>query len=121
MITGIGIDLIGVGKFRAMHDPDGFMSEVLSQEERAAHPGIGRDPVRAAALFAVKEAVLKAIGCGLAHGSYWHDVRIDGAFRTTISGALRRMAGNLRSPAIHVSYASSNHYVAAIVLIEESA
>ncbi len=120
MVTGIGIDLVEIGRFRAMHDPDGFLGEILTREELADHPGVQGDPVRCATLFAVKEAVLKALGCGLSAGSFWRDVRVDRRYHPTLTGAVGRIAGKARRSSIHVSHAASKNYATAIVLIEES-
>jgi len=120
MVTGVGIDLVEIGRFRAMPDPEGFIGEILTEGEISEHPGVAHDAMRSATVFAVKEATLKALGCGLTSGSYWHDVRIDSNFIPTLSGAIKRIAGEKRAPVIHVSHSHSKKYVTAIVLIERS-
>jgi holo-[acyl-carrier protein] synthase len=66
MIIGIGIDSVEIGRMAGNLANDHFMQRVFTAPERA-HIGNGPLAVeRAAGNFAVKEAVGKALGCGMA-------------------------------------------------------
>jgi len=99
MIVAHGIDIVDVGRVASMLEKHGqkFIdrcftkteqdaSEVSSQEMRAQ---------RFAARFAAKEAVLKALGTGLAGGIEWIDIgvsREDGPPLVTLSGRAAEVA-----------------------------
>ena len=57
----LGIDIVEVRRMREMEHFECFLHKVFSEAERAH---IGGDPVRAAGLWAAKEAVAKALGKG---------------------------------------------------------
>jgi len=66
MLVGIGIDLVEIDRFRtALARTPGLKDRVFRPDERA-YSDAKRDPVeRYAVRFAAKEAVMKALGCGL--------------------------------------------------------
>ena len=69
-----GIDLVDIGRFREL-DPkilERFFTRVFTQNERAY---IGGSFERAAGVFAAKEALVKALGCGIGLVS-WQEVAI---------------------------------------------
>lgn len=77
MVVGVGVDLISIKRIERAYRrrPRRFLRRVFSTAElsllmprRALFPAM-------AARFAAKEAVLKAIGCGLGPAS-WQDVEI---------------------------------------------
>jgi holo-[acyl-carrier protein] synthase len=65
-VIGIGIDLVEIDRFRAVLDrTPGIRDRVFRPDERS-YADRKRDPVeRYAVRFAAKEAVMKALGCGL--------------------------------------------------------
>ena len=81
MIVGIGIDLVEVERLaKALRSPHGpqFEERVFTADEKAdcaARGGRGRIECLAAR-FAAKEACLKALGTGFAHGMWIRDVGI---------------------------------------------
>lgn len=77
MVTGIGTDIVEIKRIRLAVEKYGekFLSRVFTVGERD-YCGERRDPCPClAARFAAKEAVLKALGSGLA-GCSWHDVEV---------------------------------------------
>ena len=69
-----GIDLVDIERFREL-DPNilkRFFTRVFTQNERAY---IGGSFERAAGIFAAKEALVKALGCGIGLVS-WQEVAI---------------------------------------------
>ena len=65
-IRGIGIDHCGIERMRPLLEKDSFLRRCFSEEELAYVRGKGRMAADSlAGLWAAKEAVLKALGCGL--------------------------------------------------------
>jgi holo-[acyl-carrier protein] synthase len=78
VIFGIGIDVVQVARVQAIFDRHGehFVRRLLMPEEEAAFRSYKR-PVRFLAMrFAAKEAIVKALGTGFAHGVWIRDVGI---------------------------------------------
>lgn len=78
MIFGIGIDVLKADRIERVHDKHGtrFVDHLLMPEERVQLERTAR-PVRFLAMrFAAKEAIVKAMGTGFAHGVWIRDVGI---------------------------------------------
>src|ERR1700736_6345334 len=78
MIYGIGIDVLKVDRIERVYEKHGerFLSHLLMPEERAQFERTAR-PVRFIAMrFAAKEAIVKAMGTGFAHGIWIRDVGV---------------------------------------------
>ena len=78
MIFGIGTDVVQVARVQAIFERHGehFVRRLLMPEEETAFRGYKR-PVRFLAMrFAAKEAIVKALGTGFAHGVWIRDVGI---------------------------------------------
>lgn len=76
MIFGIGTDVVEVARIKAIHERYGerFVQRLLMSEELAAFSSCKR-PTRFLAMhFAAKEAIVKALGTGFAHGVWIRDV-----------------------------------------------
>lgn len=75
-IFGIGNDLVEVARIAAIYERfgDRFARHLLMPEEQEALPA-ARQPERFLAMrFAAKEAIVKAMGTGFAHGIWIRDV-----------------------------------------------
>lgn len=114
VIAGIGVDLIEIDRFRARDDLPELLRQVLSRRGLSGHAGLSRDASLGAALFATKEAVLKAPGCGLNRGSFWREVEIAGDFPATLSGGLKQPAEKQKVKAIRVVGSRSGRQAIAI-------
>lgn len=69
LLTGIGVDLCAVSRMERAIARAGFLNRVYTEQERAALEQKGRGRAQsAAAMFAAKEAVAKALGTGFAGG-----------------------------------------------------
>ncbi|MCH7853367.1 MAG: holo-ACP synthase [Proteobacteria bacterium] len=78
MIFGVGTDIVELSRIQATYDRfgDHFVSRMLMEEERELFDR-NKWPVRFLAMrFAAKEAVVKAMGTGFAHGVWLRDVGI---------------------------------------------
>lgn len=78
MIFGIGVDMLETARVRRVFDKYGerFVAHLLMPEERAELARTAR-PVRFLAMrFAAKEAIVKGLGTGFAHGVWIRDVGV---------------------------------------------
>jgi holo-[acyl-carrier protein] synthase len=78
MIFGIGTDVVQLERVQAVYERHGehFVRRLLMPEEDAAFRKYKR-PVRFLAMrFAAKEAIVKALGTGFAHGIWIRDVGV---------------------------------------------
>jgi len=67
MLKGVGVDLVSIERIRRIHEryPEKFMQRVFAAAEIRELTEDPLSPASLAARFAAKEAVLKAIGCGI--------------------------------------------------------
>jgi len=75
MIFGIGTDVVRMDRIRKIHERYGehFVERLLMPQELEAFRNHAR-PVRFLAMrFAAKEAIVKAMGTGFAHGMWLRD------------------------------------------------
>lgn len=75
MIFGIGTDIVQIERIQKVYDRhrERFVEHLLLPQEQAAFEGQSR-PVRFLAMrFAAKEAIVKAMGTGFAHGMWIRD------------------------------------------------
>ena len=124
MILGIGIDLIGIGRIRAVHQRQGqrFLDRIYTGAEQAyclAH----RDPSeRLAARWAAKEACMKALGTGWAQGVTFLDIGVvtvqAGGPRLELQGGARAHAGRLGVVRSHLTMSHSDGMAVALVVLE---
>ncbi len=78
MIFGVGTDVLELARIQGTYDRFGehFVGRLLMEEERAQF-AINKSPVRFLAMrFAAKEATVKAMGTGFAHGMWIRDVGV---------------------------------------------
>ena len=78
MIFGVGTDIVELARIQQTYDRFGmhFVDRLLMDEERALFER-SKWPVRFLAMrFAAKEATVKAMGTGFAHGMWIRDVGI---------------------------------------------
>ncbi len=78
MIFGVGTDVLELSRIQATYDRfgDHFVQRILMEEELQLFRG-SKQPVRFLAMrFAGKEATVKAMGTGFAHGIWMRDVGI---------------------------------------------
>jgi holo-[acyl-carrier protein] synthase len=77
-VTGLGIDLCAISRIEALLKENcGFLERYYTPEERAYLETRGQTVAQsAAAMFAAKEAFLKALGIGLSGGVALSDISI---------------------------------------------
>jgi holo-[acyl-carrier protein] synthase len=75
MIFGIGTDIVQVARFEKIYERHGqrFVGHLLMPEEAALFDETKRPARFLAMRFAAKEAIVKAMGTGFAHGMWLRD------------------------------------------------
>lgn len=119
-IVGVGIDLVEIAEIeRLLSDPAGhFLRRCFTDAERATAGDGARGARRLAGRFAVKEAVVKAIGTGWGDGIAWTDIEVlaapSGAPCVTLRAAAAAAAKHVRRWLVSLSYAGA--YATAIAV-----
>jgi holo-[acyl-carrier protein] synthase len=78
MISGIGTDIVAIGRFQRFVDEGNapLLQRIFTEQERAYCSARKNCAASYAARFAAKEAFLKALGTGLRDGISWHDIEV---------------------------------------------
>lgn len=118
MIIGTGIDIVDIARIRASIDRHGprFLDRVFSPEEQALAPVEAGNACYYAGRWACKEAVAKALGCGIGEKCGWRDIRVlrgaAGQPQVELHGDAARTAAAAAISRIHVSI--SHEHTAAV-------
>ena len=118
MIKGIGVDIVGISRFKEIKNDSDFIEQILTRQEISEIYRNRQSEVHIAVIFAFKEAVMKAFGCGLNQGSYWHDVVVARNWIIHLSGFFKKLADEKSVLRIHSSYSKTKNYITALVLLE---
>ncbi len=117
----VGIDLIEIERVRrALEKRPRFAERVFTEAERA-YCFSRRNPAQHfAARFAGKEAVGKALGCGVEF--MWRDIEIAGRPkpRVTLSGKVAEFADRVQAGAIDLSMTHSKGMAGAVAVVEDA-
>jgi holo-[acyl-carrier protein] synthase len=125
MIVGVGIDMVEISRVQKLLEQsaaDRFLERVLTPAERELAAGRrGRLAEFVAGRFAAKEAVAKALGCGLGSLVGLQDMEVlpdeRGKPECRLSeAAVRRLGG--APPLIHLSITHSETMAAAYAVVE---
>lgn len=123
-IVGIGIDIVDIERVGRLLERFGerFVRRVFTDaEELYANKSI-RPAERLAGRFAVKEAVMKAIGTGKSQGILWRDVETVrgplGRPEVILHGRADKYMKMLKGEKVHVSITHDGGKAAAFVIIE---
>ena len=126
MIAGIGVDIVDVSRIAKMADRYGerFLRRVFTDAEAAYAAGSGNPAERLAGRFAVKEAVMKALGTGKSQGILWRDVEtVRGNFGKPVvhlHGQAVRWMKRRGADAVHVSITHDGGKAVAFVIMEKT-
>jgi holo-[acyl-carrier protein] synthase len=115
----IGVDLIEIGRIRKALARDGFRERVFTEAERAYCDSRPNPAQHYAARFAGKEAVGKALGCGV--NFTWHDIEIAGRPKpgVSLSGWTRDWGERVGAGAIDLSMTHSKELAVAICVVAD--
>jgi holo-[acyl-carrier protein] synthase len=129
MIYGVGMDMLEINRMKKIMEGKAakrFLERILTLAEREiAETRKGRLSEFIAGRFAAKEAIVKALGCGLGQIVGFQDIEIlpnaAGKPQCTISAsALERLGSAMESSMrIHLSITHSESMAAAYVIIEQ--
>ena len=103
-VIGVGVDLCAVGRIARAIEKERFVLRVYTEEERAYLEARGAGRAQsAAALFAAKEAVAKALGTGFSGGVAMREISVghDGAGRV-FHQQQRGIARPIQKRALHL-------------------
>jgi len=126
MIAGIGVDIVEVARIQALLDRYGerFLRRVYTEAETAYAMRVANRAERLAGRFAVKEAVMKALGTGKSQGILWRDVEtVRGRFgkpEVRLHGQAVKWAKMRGSTAVHASITHDGGKALAFVILEKA-
>jgi len=121
VIVGVGLDLVEIERVAGILEKSGdrFIDRVLHPEENRARIATREGPTHFAGLFAAKEAVMKALGTGMA-GANFADIRIrhhdSGQPWVELSGKAAEKAASLGIGGWHLSITHSKSTAAAVAI-----
>ena len=123
MIYGTGIDIIEVGRIKAVMERDiGFREKIFTAGEIAYCETKKHKYENYAARFSAKEAFLKAIGTGWRFGIRFADIDVYhdeyGKPLIRLSGKAEQLAKDEGISKIHVSLSHLKEIATAIVVVE---
>ena len=118
MITGVGTDVVDIDRFRKLNQRTEFLKQVFTPSEIQNATERPAQDTSLATLFAIKEALLKALGCGLEEGSLWREIHITPDWKPKLSGLLGRLAQDQSISNIHVAHSHSDNSAVAFVVLE---
>lgn len=121
MIAGVGTDIVKIERVIRAYGREAFRSRVYTAAEQQM---IAEKTVRAADNWAMKEAIVKALGTGfgrIAPGEVELLRNAAGAPYCTLHGAAAQCAKEQGVTQVHVSVSNEKEYVVAFVVLEKEA
>lgn len=121
-LLGVGVDLCGIARIERAIEKAHFYERVFTPEERAYLDQKGKGRAQsAAAMFAAKEAVAKALGTGFSGGvmpwniSVVHDEK--GAPSAELSGAAKERLEQIGGAGVRISLSHEGYSAIAFAVI----
>jgi holo-[acyl-carrier protein] synthase len=124
MIAGLGTDIVEIGRIKEMLEKhrNSFIHHILTEQELAEAESRKDFSAYCAGRWAAKEALSKALGCGIGEHCSWKDIRIlnGGKGRPDIQlcGKAFETAEKLGVNSIHLSISHEKQYAVATVILE---
>lgn len=121
MIAGIGMDITETARIQQAVEKHGqhFLDRLLTPREQQESGG---RITYYAGRWAAKEAIAKALGCGLGAQCSFTDIEIlrqeSGRPRAVLSGQAERTAAGLKVSRIHLTITHERLYAAATAVLE---
>jgi holo-[acyl-carrier protein] synthase len=115
-----GLDLIEIERIRRALERPGFRERCFTEAERAYCDSKPNPAESYAARFAGKEAVGKALGCGVRFT--WKEIEIAGRPKpgVTLSGKTAAWAERVRAGAIDLSMTHSRELASAVAVVTDA-
>ena len=126
MIAGIGVDIVDIARIQALLDRYGerFLNRVFTEAEVVYAMAGANRAERLAGRFAVKEAMMKALGTGKSQGILWKDVEtvrgLSGKPEVHLHGQAVKWAKLRGGGAVHVSITHDGGKAVAFVILEKA-
>ena len=126
MIAGIGVDIVDIARIQGMLDRYGerFLRRVFTEAETAYAMSGANKAERLAGRFAVKEAVMKALGTGKTQGILWKDIETlrasTGKPEVRLWGEAEKWAKRRGGGPVHVSITHDGGKAVAFVILEKA-
>ncbi len=124
MIVGVGTDIVETDRMRELLKRHGeaFMKRILTEAE-IKEASSRRDPVPfISGRWAAKEAISKALGCGIGQDCSWTDLEIipdgNGKPQAAISGGAKATASKLGVKSVHLSISHERGHAVATAILE---
>ena len=127
MIFGIGVDVLEAARVKKLYDKYGehFVDRLLLPEERAQLAKTKRIERFLAMRFAAKEAIVKAMGTGFAHGMWIRDVGVVqnawGRPEVVYSSRGEKMRRKLGIGGGHITLTDEAGLIVAVAVLETAA
>ena len=126
MIVGLGTDIIETARIDKLVERRGALALervfTPAEIEKSKTRGKSISQFRAGR-WAVKEALAKALGCGMGEKCSWQEIEVmnldTGAPTVALSGTTKATADGLGVQQIHVSISHEQHYASAVVVLEK--
>ncbi len=124
MIFGLGTDITSIERLRKVLKKHGevFVKRVFTDAEQQEAAQRRDTTEYYAGRWCAKEALAKALGCGIGEKCALQDICIlntpNGAPKLTLSGTALKTAQQRNAGRIHVSISHERHYAMATVIIE---
>ena len=117
-MTTVGVDLIEIDRVRRALERPRFRERCFTEAERAYCDSRPNPAQHYAARFAGKEAVGKALGCGVEF--MWRDIEIAGRPKPSValSGRVGAWAEKLGAGAIDLSMTHSRELATAVCVVD---
>ncbi|MBI3803194.1 MAG: holo-ACP synthase [Nitrospirae bacterium] len=122
-MIGIGVDLVKISRIQEISARwgDRFLDRVFTPAEQAYCLRRKFPPVHLSARFAVKEAILKALGTGLRMGTRWKEIETinnpAGKPEVRMSGRTRELADAQQVEEVFASITHDHDYSIAQVIL----
>jgi len=118
MVKGIGIDIVDVKRFEVTRSDNNVQNQILTTNERNRAKKEAAPTAYTARIFAIKEAVVKALGCGFNKGLLWHDIEVSEGDDVRLSGYFQNIAREKDVKKIHSTHSYSLNHIVALVVLE---
>ena len=119
MIAGIGVDLFETRRFSKFRKNPEFLKQIFSAAEIKRMGETPRPAYPPSALFAVKEAVRKALDKDLKPGWFWHHIRIDPGLDIRLTKNIKPLTFRKNFKMIHAAASRGRKFTFAMTVIEK--
>jgi holo-[acyl-carrier protein] synthase len=125
-VVALGMDLVQIKRLEAVLARRGqrFVERVFTPAERRYCESRARPATHFAGRFAVKEAVMKALGTGWARGVRWRDIEVrrggSGPPELVLHGATAGIARQRSIERIHITITHDAGLAAAVAVAESA-